>query len=500
MSGTIKFSLPNNGDLIIGQSFLFTVTLLSDNDIDNNSTITFYNSENITVPSDAIRLTLDQDKKKAMATVTLTVLNSISENEKIYFSVKTSLSGIQSQTLQSTAKTINSNSLELISDNIFLPMPISFNNSQIGSVSTKIHTIIRDKDGVVLSGVPVFIKANVIEDLDDLIIYADNKETVIDVQKFGDYYGFFVSSDEKGKIEFYIAPKKSLSLIIQLSSVIPNSTDFVFAQNPIFIFSDNIKDYQQPLEVITAIDGNLTSEGESKFWVDISPCKDYEIGDFLLFLVNEEYKYYTRILNKDKNSPCLMELPYFIFQKDELSRLSYLAIKSGGGVLAKSSPVDVTYRGRPNKPWQDVNRVYEPCQVYTSFDVLLEQDEHINNQKISNHSHNPDDAGLFVRITGINDNSDAAKAKLGSEIILNLYINSKNRTITQAFKQRMPYQPDEPGGKTATLTFNIPYNLLDNNWAFPYHGGEIFFDYQIGNDYDRDVTYGGIWSGFIVTP
>ncbi|MDC9593268.1 hypothetical protein [Xenorhabdus sp. IM139775] len=500
MSGAIKFSLPNNGDLIIGQSFLFTVTLLSDNGIDNNSSIIFYNSKNITVPSDAIFLTLDQDKKKAMATVTLTVLNSISENEEIYFSVKTSLSGIQSQTLQSTAKTIDFRSLELVVDDVFLPMPISFNNSQIGTISTKVHAIIRDESGRVLSGVPVFIKSNAIGELEEVIVYANDKETEVNVQKFGDYDGFFVNSDEKGKVEFYIAPRESLPLVIELSSAIPNSTDFVFAQNSIFIVVDNIKDYQQPLEVITAIDGNLTSEGESKFWVDISPCKDYEIGYFLLFLVNKEYKYYTRILDKDKNRPCLMELPYFIFQKNELSKLSYIVIQSNGDILAKSSPMDITYRGRPNKPWQDVNRVYEPCQVYTSFDVLLEQDDHINNQKIANHSHNPDDAGLFVRITGTNDNSDATKAKLGSEIILNLYINSKNRTITQPFKHRIPYQPDEPGGKTATLTFNIPYNLLDNNWAFPYHGGEIFFDYQIGDDNDRNVTYGGIWSGFIVTP
>ncbi|OKP07072.1 hypothetical protein [Xenorhabdus thuongxuanensis] len=120
MSNTMVLSLPdNNGNLIIGQSFLFTVTLLSDNNIDDNSTITFYNNKNITVPSDAITLILNNDKKKALATVTLTVSNTISENEEIYFSVKTSLSGIQPKTLKYTARTIDSSSLELKIDDIF---------------------------------------------------------------------------------------------------------------------------------------------------------------------------------------------------------------------------------------------------------------------------------------------------------------------------------------------------------------------------------------------
>lgn len=501
MTNTMIFSLPdNNGNLIIGQSFLFTVTLLSDNNIDDDSTITFYNNKNITVPSDTITLTLDNDKKKAVATVTLTVSNTISENEKISFSVKTSSNGIQPQTLQYTARTIDSSSLELKVNNIFLTMPITFDDSQIGSISTKVNTTIRDNNGNVLSGVPVFIKNNDINDLEERYIYTDNKNIKIDIHKFGQYSGIFVNSNEKGQIEFNIAPKKSLSLIIQLSSIIPSSTDFIFSQNPIFVVVDNIKDNRQPLEIITATDGNLKSEGENKFWVDMSPCNDYEIGDFVLFFVNEEYKYYTRIIDEGEHrNPCLMKLPYAIFQKNELSLLSYLVIKPSGTISAKSSPVDITYRGKPNNPWTDVDRIYEPCKVYTSFNEVIEQDGGINNQKISNHVKNPDDAGLFVTITGTNDNSDNTKVKLGSKIILTLYINASNKTTKQVFNGDMPYQPDEAGGKTATLKFNIPYDLLNNNLAFPYHDGEIFFDYQVGNDNDRDVTYGGIWSGHIVT-
>ncbi|WP_047678778.1 MULTISPECIES: hypothetical protein [Xenorhabdus] len=499
MSNTMEFSLPDNGNLIIGQSFLFTVTLSSDDNIDDGSTISFYNSNNITVPPDAIPLTLDQGKKKAAATVILTVLNSITEYEKIYFSVKTSSSGFQPKTLQSTVRTIDSNSVRLNIDNPFLAIPISFNISQIDSISTKIHTMIRDKNGKTLSGVPVFIKTNTINELGEVNIYNNDKSKKINVNKFGDFQGIFVNSDNKGKVEFYISPRKSLPLVIELSSAIPNSTDYAFSKNPIFIVVDNIKNYRQSLEIITAVDGNLISKGESKFWVDMSPCDDHEIGDFLLFFVNEKYKYYMRVLNKNKNSPCLMELPYFILEKNNISKLSYFFIQSSGSIMAKSLPADVTYRGGPNRPWTDIDRIYEPCQVYSSFDEIIEQDGDINNKKISNHTHNSDDAGLFVRITGTNDNKENTKVKFGSEIILTLYINSSTRTIKHVFKGSMPYQPDNAGEKTATLKFNIPYNLLNNNLAFPYRDGEIFFDYQIGDDNDSDVTYGGIWSGHIVT-
>ncbi|PHM69430.1 hypothetical protein Xkoz_03397 [Xenorhabdus kozodoii] len=42
MSSNMTFSLPEKGNLIIGQSFLFTVTLLSNEIIDSSSTISFF--------------------------------------------------------------------------------------------------------------------------------------------------------------------------------------------------------------------------------------------------------------------------------------------------------------------------------------------------------------------------------------------------------------------------------------------------------------------------
>ncbi|MDX7987299.1 hypothetical protein FE392_08135 [Xenorhabdus sp. 12] len=500
MPNIMNFSLPKSGDLIIGQKFLFTVEILSDDDISDDATISFYNNKNIITPLNTLPLAINNDKKKAVLTVALTVNNFVSENEEIYFSVKTSLNYIKSQTLIYRARTISFNSLRLNVDNIFLKVPMSFNISKIGNILTNVHTIIRDHNGNTLSGVPVFVKSNANNQLKELFVLDSDEKKEIIINKFDGYDGFFVNSNDKGKVEFVIAPKKSLSQVIELSSIIKNATDFVPSKNPIFITVDNTQNNRQPLNIITAIGGNLKSEGESKFWVDMSPCEDYKLGDFLLFFVNNKYKHYTRILGKAKLDSCLKELPYFIFRQNELSKLDYLLLASDGDTLVKSSPADVTYRGRPNKPWTDVDRGYEPCQVYSSFNKLIKQGEVIINDTISNHDHNSDDAGLFVRIIGTNDNNDVTKAKFGSEIILTLYINSNNKTITQTFKQQIPYQPDKPGGKTVVLTFNIPYDFLSVNYSFFTHDAEIFFDYQIGDDKDRDVTYGGIWSGFIDTP
>ncbi|CDG20817.1 hypothetical protein XPG1_1162 [Xenorhabdus poinarii G6] len=499
MSNIMTFSLPETGNLIIGQAFLFTVTLSSDEVIDSSSTISFFNNKNISIPIGDISVNLESDNKKATATVTLIVNNSIAENEEIHFSVKTSLSGIQQKKLQYLAKEIYPESLRLIVDNAFLSVPIPYDHSQIGTVSTKVHTVIKDKDGNPLSGIPIFIKSREFNQLKEVYIYTNDVRNKINIQNLSLYSGFSINSGDKGQVEFYISPIKSLSLVIDLSSIIRIPSDFAVSHSTVFIIFDDNKYNRQGPEVVTAIDGDLTSKGESKFWLDTAPCTAYDVDDFLLFNVNGEYKYYVRGFDVIEDNQCLIKLPYFILEKNKLSNLSYIVMKGSGNVIVKSYPVDVTYRGRTNKPWTDVDRIYEPCKVYTSFNDVIEQDGGINNQKISNHAKNPDDAGLFVTITGTNDNSDNTKVKLGSKVTLNLYINSRNNTVTQPFNGIMPYHPDNKDGKTAVLKFNIPYKLLNGHFAFPFHDGMIYFDYQVGDDNDRWVTYGGIWSGHIVT-
>ncbi|CBJ81848.1 hypothetical protein XBJ2_1450003 [Xenorhabdus bovienii str. Jollieti] len=499
MSNVMTFSQPETGNLIIGQTFLFTVILSSDEVIDGSSIISFFNTKNISVPIGDVSVNLESDNKKATATVTLTVSNLIAENEEIHFSVKTSLSGIQQKKLQYLAKEIYPESLRLSVDNAFLSVPTSYDHSQIGTVSTKVHTIIKDKDGNPLSGIPIFIKSRAFNQLEEVYIYANDVRNKINVQNLSLYSGFSINSGDKGQVEFYISPIKPLALVIDLSSTIRIPSDYAISHSTVFIIFDNKKYNRQEPEAVTAIDGDLTSKGESKFWLDTTPCTAYDVDDFLLFNINGEYKYYVRGFDVIEDNQCLIKLPYFILEKNKLSNLSYLVIRGNGDIIAKSYPVDVTYRGRTNKPWTDVDRIYEPCKVYTSFNDVIEQDGDINNQKISNHAKNPDDAGLFVTITGTNDNSDNTKVKLGSKVTLNLYINSKNKTVTLPFNCIMPYHPDNKDGKTAVLRFNIRYKLLNGHFAFPFHDGMIYFDYQVGDDNDRDVTYGGIWSGHIVT-
>ncbi|CDH34764.1 hypothetical protein [Xenorhabdus bovienii] len=268
MSNVMTFSQPETGNLIIGQTFLFTVILSSDEAIDSSSTISFFNNKNISVPIGDVSVNLESDNKKATATVTLTVNNSIAENEEIHFSVKTSLSGVQQRKLQYIAKEVYPESLRLIVENAFLSVPTSYDHSQIGTVSTKVHTIIKDKDGNPLSGIPLFIKSRAFNQLEEVYIYANDVRKKINIQNLSLYSGFSINSGDKGQVEFYISPIKPLALVIDLSSTIRIPSDFAVSHSTVFIIFDDKKYNRQEPEAVTAIDGDLTSKGESKFWLN----------------------------------------------------------------------------------------------------------------------------------------------------------------------------------------------------------------------------------------
>ncbi|MDE9554253.1 hypothetical protein KKJ06_02085 [Xenorhabdus bovienii] len=63
MSNVMTFSQPETGNLIIGQTFLFTVILSSNEAIDSSSTISFFNNKNISVPIGDIFVNLESDNK-----------------------------------------------------------------------------------------------------------------------------------------------------------------------------------------------------------------------------------------------------------------------------------------------------------------------------------------------------------------------------------------------------------------------------------------------------
>ncbi|MDE9551402.1 hypothetical protein KKJ06_02090 [Xenorhabdus bovienii] len=92
--------------------------------------------------------------------------------------------------MQYIAKEVYPESLRLIVDNAFLSVPTPYDHSQIGTVSTKVHTIIKDKDGNPLSGIPVFIKSRAFNQLEEVYIYANDVRKKINIQNLSLYSGF----------------------------------------------------------------------------------------------------------------------------------------------------------------------------------------------------------------------------------------------------------------------------------------------------------------------
>ncbi|AYA41761.1 hypothetical protein HZS38_15615 [Xenorhabdus nematophila] len=162
--------------------------------------------------------------------------------------------------------------------------------------------------------------------------------------------------------------------------------------------------------------------------------------------------------------------------------------------------MDLVYKGKSNQPWDGANRAYETCEVYSSGHVLIEQYDVINDGYLAEYASNPHNEGLFIKIKGTNDPNDTNKVPFGSSIRLNLYIQSSNKNFTQTFSGLMPTHPDEMGGDTATLFIGIDNNYLKGVFGYTNgDDGKIALDYQIGNDADIDVIYGGVWNGYIST-
>ncbi|MBD2796869.1 hypothetical protein ID856_10025 [Xenorhabdus sp. 18] len=396
---------------------------------------------------------------------------------------------------------IDIRTLELDIDNPFLEFPDQSGGQkkvQYATVTSKVRNV----SGTPLPDLKVHVSDDLIDNLQKAKIYdSDNKEIIIEKGS----NGFDVTTDQYGNIKFYIYPVLSESLIINLTAQVIGSTDTIDAKYTIYCANHALESLPKDLivpEIFNFHGEDLKSDGESKFTIGIVKYADFKPGDHILFFVNDIYTKVS-IQVKHEDDLTAIDLPYCIFNKSELSRFSYSIIRSG--YMAASQVKDLIYHGNPyNKPWTDVNRTYDTCIVYNSVGVsdenIVEQWSYVNSTEISNYRNNPpDNAGLFVQITGEKDAEDNGKVPLGSTIYLNLYINSSSRTVTHTFENTMPFIPDS-SDNTAKVIFNIPHHFLTNCLSYPNRGGDIYFDYQIGKDSDKNVTYGNIWEGYIATP
>ncbi|MBD2786277.1 hypothetical protein ID858_06830 [Xenorhabdus sp. DI] len=396
---------------------------------------------------------------------------------------------------------IDIRTLELDIDNPFLEFPVESVDQKTLQYAT-VTAKVRNVSGKPLPDLKVHISDDSIDNLQKIKIYdAEQKEIIVEKGN----NGFDVTTDQYGNIKFYIYPVISKSLIINLTAQVIGSTGTISAKYTIYSINHALESVPKNLiepEIFNFHGEDLKSNGKSKFTIGIVKYADFKPGDHILFFVNDIYtKISIQVENEDDLNA--IDLPYCIFNKNELSRFSYLRISSE--YMAASQVMDLIYHGNPyNKPWTDVNRTYDTCIVYNSVGVsdenIVEQWSYVNSTEISNYRNNPpDNAGLFVQITGEKDAEDNGKVPLGSTIYLNLYINSSSRTVTHTFENTMPFIPDS-SDNTAKVIFNIPHHFLTNCLSYPNRGGDIYFDYQIGKDSDKNVTYGNIWEGYIATP
>ncbi|MDE9429763.1 hypothetical protein [Xenorhabdus bovienii] len=403
---------------------------------------------------------------------------------------------------------ISLNSLRLSVDTPFLPFSPPSNN-QSEKIFTKVTAIVKDVYGKSVSGIKVFISDESVGNLKKVKIFDSDQTKEINVVQQGGIEGFFVETDRSGNILFFIYPFKAESVRMKLFSQVIGSTDPVIAKDIIYIANnipENMQaDFIQP-EIFDYSYGDLKSPGKKDFMVKIVPYNNVANGDSILFFVNNQYtRHSIQIHDESDLGSYSIPLPYAIFLENKLSRFFYVVIRASGDMVAsKSQTLDILYKGNEyNEPWTDVDRIYESCKVYSSYGVfdnsLIEQYDLISNNTISKYLENPNHEGLFIQVIGTNDPNDTKKVPLGSQVTLNLYINSKTEIVTKSYTKEMSNFPDTQGGNTAILTFGISHEVLKYKEAYVDKPAKVFFDYQIGSDSDHDATYGKIWPGYIDT-
>ncbi|CDG19822.1 conserved protein of unknown function [Xenorhabdus poinarii G6] len=396
---------------------------------------------------------------------------------------------------------INLESLRLNMDNYFLSVPNLPTTNDNEKITVTAQVV--DINGDYLSNTQIFISDSISGNLNRVKIYDADQNNEIPIITQDNKEGFLINTDGQGKILFFIKPYQSLPVILNLYSNVTGSTKLVAAKHTVFIVNNSLDSmetkFDQP-QILNFFGENLKSDGDSKFEVDIPNYDKKKLGDYILLFVNEEYtNYYIRVEDQS-NAHIFTKLPYGIFKKDIYSNFFYVLIRDSGDIIEeKSNALPLTYKGRPNKPWTDVYRTYEQCKVYSSGGALVNEDyDVINDATIA--EQNPENAGLFVKITGTNDPNDNSKVPFGANITLNMYINSSTRTVTKSYNQTMQTHPDDIGGKTATLKISIDHSDIKNNMGYEDGtNGHIFFDYQIGDDTDLNVTYGKVWKSEIDT-
>ncbi|SFU59679.1 hypothetical protein [Xenorhabdus koppenhoeferi] len=513
MSNSVSISLEQNPNVIIGQQLIFTVTLNSDRQISEDTTITIANSIGVSLISSSLI-----DITAGLFTLTVYISSSLNSGDNISFDLVISNdTDFHYPTINCTAKTLDPNSLTIYFDKNYLDVPIGPNSppgENDGKSQTKVMARIKDNQGIFLPKVSVFIYTGNSSDIEKLDFYKYDNSTKIELYKSDNMKGIFLNSDESGRIIFYVyAQEKNLLTTNFYSSIfgVAEGIDANKSLNVVPTRPDDPHDLLDPPSIEGFKDeGQLTTHGAQSFLVKIPQYKNSEPGDDISFFINNQPTIYDYPLqDTSKLGNYFISLPYEMFENETgvSCQFTYRVTSQSSWVLF-SRPLTLTYTG---KPWPEPT-YYDKCVVYSSFGtdnssniiddfgntdcVDIKDNNVVTCKTISNYKNNNGN-GLTVEITGTNDITDITKPPLGANIRLVITVNAKHRNFTKNIDTHMPTKPG-PDGTTAVATIGIPYDLLTGCSMYKNcHTGLLQFDYYVLDNITS--PHATSWKGRITT-
>ncbi|WP_156115389.1 MULTISPECIES: hypothetical protein [Xenorhabdus] len=396
---------------------------------------------------------------------------------------------------------IDENTISMFFEKEFMQVP-DRDNSLSESKYIRAIALIRDKEGITLPNISVAILETKYTNFDDVNLYAADKKTPLKIQNIDTKSrGFFIDSDDNGKLIFYIYPKKLTSLVFQVESCVSGLTGHVISKNKIFIIDNNKVDHELPPIDIEGNGEYFQGDPETSYFNMLIPSYfDAKVHDTILFFVDNTYTYQSiSVDNLDDLGNSYKSLPYNIFPVNKKVSFFYTIVDHLGNSRS-SDELTIYYRGGgKNKPLDDLERTYSACKVYNSYGVssanLLVNsiNSRIHEVDVKNRCNNEHHEGLFVQIEGTNDPTDKTKVPVGAEVTLYLYINSVRYQISQNYqsaKKIMELQKGIYGDNK--ITFGIPFKYVGHIFS-----GQIYLDYKV--NYYGDIYYGKIWESQINT-
>ncbi|MDC9590532.1 hypothetical protein PSI23_14860 [Xenorhabdus sp. XENO-10] len=490
MSKHITTSVISGSDIVIGQTLYLDIILTSDDPISNDASINLTRFNNAEPEDDIPQIKLYDNGKKGIFTVELSVFDDLPDRDSVSFYIEpnANAAGFPETKIEYTARTVNMSSLQLKIGADHLKVPQHPNIPPSGRFFVSVHATVTAQDGKdKLSGTPINI-LDIDGVFDRVDFYTADKNSKLEVRDIGDYRGLTINTDSNGNLAFYIFAKQDKTVVLNLFSAIMGVEGTVEAERILYIIDVgpvNPGHTLNPPVINGEVGGVLhKSIGSKHFSVNIPMYNDISVGDSIFFLVNKLMVDPPVNLTDPSTQLNNILVSYAVLSDNNEVEFSYVVIKESAERYM-SMPTVFTYV----KDELPADNVYEKCKVYASFGTgendLITEGKVVNCKVISGYNKNPDQDGLFVKITGTNDPHDQTKVPLGNNVnvTLWLHIRAKQKKLDKSIGS-IP-MPDIAGsdGVTNSVIIGIPQTYLAGSDTFDeYHPAQIYFYYIVNID------------------